>query len=71
MMANRLYDDSKGEVFNEILKNEDIESFSGYSNNDLFNEICSILKKIKYLEDTSILKLVSRFFDEKIKKNIN
>jgi hypothetical protein len=60
-MANKLNDNSVGEAFKEILKNEDIESFSDYSNNDLFVETCNILKNIKYLEDTSILKMVILF----------
>ena len=60
-MANKLNDDSIGEAFKEILKNKDNESFNDYSNNDLFIEICNILKNIKYLEDTSILKMVILF----------
>jgi hypothetical protein len=60
-MANKLNDDSIGKAFKEILKNENIESFSDYSNGDLFIEICNILKNIKYLEDTSILKIVILF----------
>ena len=62
-MATKLNDDSVGEVFKEIFKNEDIRSFIGYSNNDLFNEICLILKQTKHLEDASILKLVRPILD--------
>ena len=59
-MSNTLNgNDSIGGTFKEILENEDIEiSSNDYSNHDLFNDICYILNKLKYLEDKSLMKIV-------------
>ena len=61
-MASKLNDDKLGEVFKEILRNEGVKSFtvSAYSNEGLFNEICNILKNLKYLGDQSLLKIVGQ-----------
>ena len=43
-----------GETFKEIPL-----LYTGYSNEDLFIEICSILKSLKYFDDKSLLEIVN------------
>ena len=58
-------DDPQGKnsiEFKEIVINqdlvEDIDSFVKYSNDDLFQEICSFLMNVKYSNEVSLLKNV-------------
>ena len=52
--------DSIGETFKEILRNKEIPLLNTeYLNDDLFNEICNILKCLKYLDDKSLLEIVN------------
>ena len=64
-MINIMKDDPQGKnsiEFKEIVINqdlvEDIDSFVKYSNDDLFQEICSFLMNVKYSNEVSLLKNV-------------
>ena len=64
-MANFINEDPDGSnssIFMEIIMNqdtiEDIDLYSNYSNDDLFNDVRYVLKGAKYLKKTSVLKTV-------------
>ena len=65
-MANIVKLDSSGQSVKElknILMNqdliEDIDSYEEYSSEDLFKDVCNILKTVKYMNEKSLLKTVS------------
>ena len=49
--------------FRDILKNQDLiynfENYRHYSNQNLVDEVCNILKKLKQSDDKSLLKTVN------------
>ena len=49
-----MIDHSLEKSLKDILKNEDTKS--GFSNIDLFNEICHLMKGVKYLDNQSFIK---------------
>jgi hypothetical protein len=67
-MANIVKHDPSDKNANEfinLLKNQDfideIYSPEDYSNESLYNDVCKILKKAKYLNDKSLFKTVINF----------
>ena len=61
-IVNEEPDGRNSNYFIEIIMNqniiEDIDSYTDYSNDHLFNDICSILNNAQYLNEESVLKKV-------------